>query len=110
MKNSTELLRFIARLANAILKALADGKIRPNDAKHFLRLLPVIRPAFDDIGDAWDEFRLMNDDDKEAFRHVISDELELNPDDTRAQKLSELAVNAALSLTEFIVNLKKLTE
>lgn len=110
MKNSTELLRFISRLAQAILKSLQDRKMNFRDLPNFLPLLPLIRPAFEDIPDAWDEFRRMTDEDREALQIVMIDELGLNPDDSRAKALADNAIDAALSLIKFVVSLRRVVE
>jgi hypothetical protein len=110
MKNSTELLRFISRLAQAIIKSLNDRKINFKDLPNFLPLLPLIRPAFEDIPDAWDEFRRMTEEDREALQFVIIDELGLVADDTRAKQLAEYAIDAALSLIKFVVSLRRVVD
>ncbi len=110
MKNSTELLRFISRLAQVILKSLNDKRINLKDLPNFLPLLPLIRPAFEDIPDAWDEFRRMNEDDREALQYVLIDELGLSPDDPRGKQLAEQAIDAALSLIKFVVSLRRIAE
>ena len=110
MKNSTELLRFIARLAQAILQSLKDRKINFRDLPNFLPLLPLIRPAFEDVPDAWDEFRRMTDEDREALQFVMIDELGMEHDDARAKQLAEQAIDAALSLIKFVVSLRRVAE
>ncbi|WP_428658145.1 hypothetical protein [Runella sp.] len=107
MKNSTELLRFIARLASAIIKSLEDRKLTFRDLPNFLHLLPLIRPAFEDIPDAWDEFRRMSDQEREDLQYVMADETGLDMADPRAKALLDNAIDAALSLIKFVVSLRR---
>jgi hypothetical protein len=107
MKNSTELIRFIARIAAAIISSLKDGKVRLNDLPNFIPILPLIRPAFEDLPDAWDEFRKMSELDREALSFVLVDELKLSYEDPNTKDLVNDAIDAALSLVRFVVKLKR---
>ena len=110
MKNSTELLRFIARVAAAIISSLKDGKVRLNDLPNFIPILPLIRPAFEDLPDAWDEFRKMSEVERESLAFVLVDELGLNHEEQATKDLVNDAIDAALSLVRFVVKLKRVKE
>lgn len=57
-----ELLLLVAALCNALTKAKEDGRITVSDLKYMLPVIKRLKPALDDIGDAWDALRDMSAD------------------------------------------------
>jgi hypothetical protein len=74
----SEFLRFLARFIATIFLVTEDGKLTVKDVGYLARLLPVIRPAFDDLPAVWDGFRSLSEDDREKLTHLVADELDID--------------------------------
>ena len=102
----TEFMRFLARFVAAIFQIMQDGKVNLKDIPTLFKLLPVIKPAFDNLDGVWDGFRSLNSEQREVLTHLVADEMEieLNPT-TRA--LCEKVIRTAQSLIETITAFKE---
>lgn len=66
-----ELLLLVAALCNAILLAKADGKINLADLKFMLPVLRRIKPALQEMDNAWDALRDMSEGQAERLSELF---------------------------------------
>ncbi|WP_428658971.1 hypothetical protein [Runella sp.] len=101
----TEFMRFLARFIAAIFQIMQDGKVNLKDIPVVFRVIPVIKPAFDNLEGVWDGFRNLTSDQRETLTHLVADEMdmELTP---RTRALCEQVIKTATSLIETIVAFK----
>jgi hypothetical protein len=103
----SEFLRFLARFIATIFLVTEDGKVNFKDVTYLARLIPVIRPAFDNLSAVWDGFRELTDDDREALTHLVADEMdiELTPE---SRVICMKAIYVSTDLIDLITSLKDL--
>jgi hypothetical protein len=101
----SEFMRFLARFIAAIFQIMQDGKVNLKDIPVLFRVLPVIKPAFDNLDGVWEGFRDLTTDQKETLTYLVADELdmELNP---KTKALCEKVIKTATSLIETITAFK----
>lgn len=100
VKESKELLTFIARLASAVSKALEDGKINVGDIGVVFEPLLSAKAAFEDIGKIPQELLDLDEDEAAELVQTVQDELELSGD--IVEELSEEGLAIAFRLVLFI--------
>lgn len=72
------------------------------------RLLPLIRPTFKNFGQVWDEFRDLDDEERQELRTILAIELDLEfEQDEETKKLLDRGVSGALGFLELVVSFKK---
>jgi hypothetical protein len=103
----SEFLRFLARFIATIFLVTEDGKVTFKDVTYLARLIPVIRPAFDNLPAVWDGFRQLTDADREALTHLVADEMdiELTPE---SRAICMKAIYVSTDLIDLITSLKDL--
>lgn len=101
----SEFLRFLARFISTLFLVTEDGKITIKDIGYLARLLPVIRPAFDDLPAVWDGFRALTDEDRDKLTYLVADELdiELTP---QSRAICMKAIYISTDLIDLITSLK----
>lgn len=100
-------VRFFGGLIVIIVGVIRNGKINLlRDIQKLFRLLTLIRPLFANFGQVWDEFRDLDEIEKEELETLLSIELdmEFGTDDEKALVRNGLTV--ALSMLQFISSLK----
>ncbi|MFN8349427.1 MAG: hypothetical protein U0X91_30780 [Spirosomataceae bacterium] len=101
----SEFLRFLARFIATIFLVTQDGKVTVKDVGYLARLLPVIRPAFDDLPAVWDGFRSLTDEDRDTLTHLVADEMDIDlTPNTRA--ICMKAIYISTDLIDLITSLK----
>ena len=70
------------------------------------RVLTLIKPTFTNFGQVWDEFRDLDDAEREELEAVLAIELEANTDDVEQKKAIQKGVLSALSFLELITSFK----
>jgi len=101
----TEFLRFLARFIVTIFQVLKDGKVNFRDIPSVLRLLPVIKPAFQDLDAVYDGFRDLDKTQTETLAYLVADELGTELTD-ESREACELMIDTATTLIQTIVKLK----
>lgn len=101
----SEFLRFLARFIATIFAVTEDGKVTFKDVTYLARLIPVIRPAFDDLPAVWDGFRNLSEDDKDKLTYLVADELDIDLDD-KSRHICMKAIYTATDLIDLITSLK----
>lgn len=103
----SEFLRFLARFIATIFLVTQDGKVTIKDIGYLGRLLPVIRPAFDNLPGVWDGFRDLTEDDREMLTHLVADELDVDLTPT-TRAICMKAIYVSSDLLDLLTSLKNL--
>lgn len=101
----SEFLRFLARFIATIFLVTEDGKITIKDVGYLARLLPVIKPAFDDLPAVWDGFRTLTEDEKDQLTYLVADELDIDLNDTTRSVCMKI-IYVSTDLIDLITSLK----
>lgn len=81
-KETNELLDFVVTLIKAIDESMEDKKINLKDVGQLFKVLPTIRPAFDNVGVAFDELLSADNEDAKLVATSVMEALELdNPEE-----------------------------
>ncbi len=99
-------VRFFGGLISIILGVINQKRfdILGNVPKLF-KLLTLIKPTFTNFGQVWDEFRDLDETEKEQLRVMVAIELDLDQDQDIA-KINEV-INYSLSFLELITKFKR---
>lgn len=100
IKESKELLLFIAKLANAVDKALANGSIDVADVTLVFDPLFAAKSAFDDVTLVPQELFDVDEDEATELVEAVKQELSLRND--VAEELTEEGLAIAIRLVLFI--------
>ncbi|WP_028523206.1 hypothetical protein [Runella limosa] len=72
------------------------------------RLLPLVKPTFTDFSMVWDEFRDLDDDERDELRTILAIELDMEFDNSdEAKELLDKGIGGALSFLELITHFKR---
>lgn len=101
----SEFMRFLARFVSTIFNVMEDGKVNLKDIPAVFRLLPVIKPAFDNLSGVWDGFRDLTPEQNEVLTQLVADEmdLELTP---KTRELCQKVIKTAMALIDTITLFK----
>lgn len=101
-------VRFFGGLIAIIVGIIQNGKINVlRDIQKVFRLLTLIRPLFSNFGQVWDEFRDLDDAEKDELETVLSIELDLEFGTSDEKIIVQKGVQVALSMLQFISEFKK---
>jgi hypothetical protein len=102
-------VRFFAALCGTIVAAFSDGKINLLDAPKIFRLIPLTKPAFSGGSELWDEFRDLQDEEREELKRIIAYELDLELDDSPdVSEILENGLDGALAFVKMLTKIKEL--
>lgn len=100
IKETSDLLKFLARLTGAIEKTLADGKVNLADVGYAFDPLLSVASAIQGIDQVDDEIADL--DSEEGAQLVLLLEQELDLDNEVAEELSAEGLALAISLVLFV--------
>lgn len=100
IKETKELLVFTSRLANAIDKTLADGKVTVTDAVYIFDPLSAAKDGIDGIGQVDNEIADLSE--QEAVELVELFALELDLSNNLAESLAEEGLALGVAIVNFV--------
>lgn len=100
IKESKELLTFLARLGNSIDKALEDNKITVSDASYLFDPIFAAKGAFEGVNLIPAELSDLDND--EALELVFTVKTELDLRDDQGEELTEEGLALAIQLVSYI--------
>lgn len=104
IKESKELLTFLAKFGSAIDKSLADGKINFLDIGTIFDPLIVAKAAFEDVNKIPSELADLTNEEAAELVTVIETELEITSE--RAEQLAEKGLALAIHLVAYINDIR----
>lgn len=100
IKESKELLTFLARLGNSIDKALLDGKVTITDAGLLFEPILAAKSAFDGVLLIPEELADLDTDEATELVATVQAELELN--DEFVEDIAEEGLALAIALVSYV--------
>ncbi len=101
-------VRFFGGLIAIVLGVIHQGKINIlASVPKLFRLLKLIKPTFTNFSDVWDEFRDLDDSERDQLRTLLAIELDIELEGNEQRDLIDSGLQGALSFLELVSNLKK---
>jgi hypothetical protein len=104
IKETKELLLFVAKFGNALDKALLDGKINLMDAGVIFEPLLAAKDAFNEVAAVPKELADLTEDEAIELNEAVAEELDLDSESTEI--LTEKGLALVLALINFYKELK----
>lgn len=104
-KETTELLRFSARLGNAVDKTIEDGKVTATDIQYLFDPLFAAGSAFAGFNLIDDEIADLDDTEATDLVNVIRDELDIH--NNHVEELSEEGLALAIAIVRFVNKIRE---
>lgn len=101
----SEFVRFLARFIVTIFQVMQDGKVNLKDIPAIFKLVPVVKPAFNNLDTVWDGFRNLSIEQREVLAFLVADEMKIELD-PNGRALCEKVIKTAVSLIETITAFK----
>lgn len=105
VKNTKELAIFVARLANAVDGALADGHITLADAARVYAPLQAAGAAFDEITEVPAEVADLDPAEAAELSAAIAEELDL--EEQNVEEVAEKILGVTLQLAAVLLSMRK---
>ena len=77
IKESKEVVAFLAALVNGIGKSLEDGQVTWYDARHFVEAIQLASPAFKDANQIISEIKDYSDEERTQLINVFAEDCEI---------------------------------
>lgn len=101
-------VRFFGGLIAIVAGIIHEGKINVfRDIQRLFRVAALIKPTFSHFSQVWDEFRDLDDQERDELRTVLAIELDMEFADDEQKKQLDRGLNGALNFLELIVSFKK---
>lgn len=101
-------VRFFGGLIFIVSSILRDGKMNIfQNLPRLFKVLLLVKPTFANFGDVWDEFRDLQEHEREELELVLSIELDLDFSDPKERELLTKGLNGALNFLELVVSFKR---
>lgn len=101
-------VRFFGGLIAIVVGIIKAGKISLlKDIQKLFRLLTLIRPLFSNFGQVWDEFRDLDESEKDELETILAIELDLEFGTVEEKEIVQKGLMCALTMLQFISEFKK---
>lgn len=101
-------VRFFGGLVAIIIGIIRSGKISVlRDLQKVFRLLTLVKPLFSNFGQVWDEFRDLDESERDELETVLAIELDLEFGTVEEKEIVQKGLMTALTMLQFISEFKK---
>lgn len=104
IKETNDVLSFVGSFASTAAAVLEDGKVSFIELAQFFESATLVKPAIDGIKNVPAELADMTDDEKDFLVQNFAARFDLTND--RAEALVEKGLGLALSLSQFIAEIR----
>ena len=100
IKESKEVVQFLAALVNGIGKSLEDGQVTWFDARHFVEAIQLASPAFKDANEIIGEIKDYTTEERTQLINVFAEECDIPFE--KAEEAIEWAFAALINLSKTV--------